>query len=131
MPTEQRYLLTVFHQAGRDERIVKGADGSRDYFTAEELEKACWSMLQSGAPEVGFFHADGTVGHAQVVESYIYRGPDWTLTADDGSEVVVKAGDWLGGLLLDDVAWDIKKAGRVSGVSIQGRARRRKIRSTP
>jgi hypothetical protein len=127
--TEQRYLLTVFHQAGPDPKIQKGLDGGRDYFTAEELEKACWSMLQSGVPEVGFFHGD-IVGHAQVVESYIYRGPDWTMTADDGSQVIVKAGDWLGGLLCDEIAWELKKSGRVGGVSIQGKAKRRK-RSMP
>lgn len=122
---EQRFLLTVAHQAGPDPRIVKGMDGRRDFFTPVELEKACWSMLQSGAPEVGLFHADGTVGHAQIVESYIYRGPEWVLEAVDGSSVVVKSGDWLVGMLCDEVAWNLYKSGRVTGVSIQGSAKRR------
>lgn len=122
---EQRFLLTVAHQAGPDPRIAKGADGGRDFFTEAELEKACWSMLLSGAPEVGLFHADGTVGHARIVESYIYRGEPWKLAAADGSEVVVKSGDWLVGMLCDEVAWDLYKSGRVAGVSIQGSARRR------
>ena len=123
-PAEQRYVLAVAYQAGMDERIVKGADGSRDFFTPAELEKAAWAFLD-GSPEVGIYHADGTTGHAQVVESYIYRGPDWLITATDGTEQVVKAGDWLLGLQLDGVAWQMHKSDQVNGVSIQGSAHRR------
>lgn len=123
----QRYLLAVAYQAGKDERIAKGLDGHRDYFTDAELEKAAWSLLQQGhVPEVGLFHADGTVGHAQIVESYVYRGPDWTLTAVDGSTQVIKSGTWLTGLLCDEVAWRMYETGQVSGVSLQGGARRRR-----
>lgn len=121
---EQRYLLTVAHQPGRDERITKGVDGQRDFFTGEQLERAAWTLLQGGAPEVGLYHVDGTVGHAQVVESYIYRGPDWVLKAADGSEQVVKAGTWLVGLQCDDVAWDLWKRRLVTGVSLQGVGKR-------
>lgn len=124
---EQRYLLAVAYQAGRDDRIVKGADGARDFFTETELEKAAWSLLnRDTTPQVGLYHVDGTVGHAQIVESYIYRGADWTLSAVDGTEQVVKAGDWLVGLLCDDVAWDLYKTRRVAGVSVQGTAKRRR-----
>lgn len=125
-PEEQRYVLGVAYQAGPDPRIAKGADGARDYFSADELEKAAFSFIPGGA-EVGLFHADGTVGHAQVVESYIYRGPDWDL----GDGVIVKAGDWLVGAILDDIAWDLYKSGHVTGWSPQGQARRRTPRSTP
>jgi hypothetical protein len=124
---EQRYLLTVGYQPGPDARITKGVDGSRDFFTEAELEKAAWSMLLSGVPEVGIAHENGTTGHARVVESYIYRGPDWTLTAVDGSEQVIKSGTWLVGLLCDEVAWRLHKDGLVGGTSIDGRARRRKV----
>jgi hypothetical protein len=125
---EQQYLLAVAYQAGRDDRIAKGLDGGRDYFTEAELEKAAWSLLnRDAAPEVGLYHADGTVGHARVVESYIYRGAPWTLTAVDGTEQVIKAGDWLIGLQCDDYAWQLYKTGLVQGVSLQGRARRRRV----
>lgn len=130
--TEQRYLLAVAHQHGRDEKITKGADGARDYFTEAELEKAAWSMLQQDtAPQVGLFHADGSCGHAAVVESYIWRGDPWTLTAVDGSTQVVKAGDWLVGLLCDEIAWDLYKSGHVAGVSLQGVAKRRRRTTRP
>ena len=120
---EQRYVLGIAYQAGNDPKIAKGADGARDYFTPEELEKAAWSFLPGGA-EVGLFHADGTGGHAQVVESYVYRGPDWDL----GDGVIVKAGDWLVGAILDDVAWDLHKRGLITGWSPQGTGKRRKAR---
>lgn len=116
----QRYVLGVAYQAGPDPRIKRGADGGRDYFTAEELEKAAWSFLRNG-PSVGLFHGpESTVGHADVVESYVYRGPDWALDEN----VIVKNGDWLIGAILDDVAWDLYKSGRVTGWSPQGSARR-------
>ena len=116
---DQRFVMGIAYQAGRDPRIQKGADGGRDYFTPEELEKAAWSFLRNG-PVTGTFHVDGTEGAATVVESGIYRGPDW----DTGTGVVVKAGDWIVGAILDEPAWRLYKAGRVTGWSPQGQARR-------
>ena len=123
MPDEQHYVLGIAYQAGPDPRISKGADGGRDYFTAAELEKAAWSFLANGAPQVGVGHVDGTTGAAQVVESYIYRGPDWDL----GDGIVAKSGDWLIGAILDDHAWQLHKSGRLNGWSPQGTARRRRV----
>lgn len=120
----QRYLLTVAYQPGKDARIQKGIDGHRDFFTPAELEKAAWSLMLGDKPQVGIYHADGTCGHAQIVESYIYRGPDWTLTAVDGSTQVIKSGYWLTGLLCDEIAWGMYERGEVAGVSPQGAARR-------
>lgn len=116
---EQRYVLGIAYQAGPDPRIQRGADGGRDYFSPEELEKAAWSFLRNGAA-VGIEHVDGTEGHAQVVESYVYRGPDW----DVGNDVIVKSGDWLVGAVLDETAWQLYKDGKVTGWSPQGTARR-------
>ncbi|MCX4750909.1 XkdF-like putative serine protease domain-containing protein [Kitasatospora sp. NBC_01287] len=123
---EQRYLLGVAYQAGPDPRIQRGADGGRDYFSADELEKAAWSFLPGGA-EVGLFHGpEETVGHFTVTESYIYRGPDW----DVGDGTIVKAGDWLLGGICDETAWRLYKSGRITGFSPQGQARRITRRST-
>lgn len=124
MTDEQRYVLGIAYQAGRDERITKGADGARDFFTAVELEKAAWRFMADGPRDVGLFHMDGTEGHARVVESFIYRGPDWTV-----GDTVVKAGDWLIGAVLDEVAWTLYKDGHISGFSPQGTAKRRKART--
>lgn len=123
---EQQYVLGIAYQAGPDPRIQRGADGGRDWFTAEELEKAAWGYLRNG-PQSGLFHGpDSTLGHAEIVESYVYRGPDWDL----GNDVVVKSGDWLVGAILDDVAWQLYKSGRVTGWSPQGSARRITHRSS-
>lgn len=126
---EQRFLLTIGYQAGQDPRIQRGADGYRDYFTPEELEKAAWSLLRSGAPTCGLFHLDGTEGAAEIVESMIWRADPWLIKAVDGTEVTVKSGDWLAGLLLDPAAWDLYKRGKVGGVSPQGAAKRRRSSS--
>lgn len=122
MAEPQRYVLGIAHQAGPDPRIQRGADGGRDFFSAEELEKAAWNFLAKGR-EIGLFHGpESTVGAADVVESYVYRGPDWDL----GNGTVVHKGDWLIGAVLDEPAWDLYKSGRITGWSIQGAARRRR-----
>lgn len=125
MPEEQRFILGLAYQCGADPRIQKGADGGRDYFTAEELEKACHTYIPGGA-QVGLFHLDGTEtrGYMTVTESYIYRGPPW----DQGNGVVIKSGDWLIGGICDPIAWDLVKTGKVTGFSPQGVARRRRVR---
>jgi hypothetical protein len=121
--SDQRYVLGIAYQAGPAETIAKGLDGARDMFTAAELEKACWSYLGDGGQQIGLHHVDGTIGAARVVESYIYRGPDWDL----GEGVVVKSGDWLVGAILDEPAWAMWKAGKITGLSPQGVAKRRKV----
>lgn len=116
---EQRFVLGIAYQAGRADSITKGADGARDYFPPEELEKAAHAYAR-GDRSIGLFHIDGTEGHAEVVESYIYRGPDWLV-----GDVIVKSGDWLIGAVLDEPAWQLYKADKITGWSPQGRARRR------
>jgi hypothetical protein len=114
-----RYVLAIAYQAGPDQRIQTGADGARDYFAPEELEKAAWGFMQ-GPREIGLYHEDGTEGHAEVVESYIYRGPDWEINGE-----IVHAGDWLLGLILDPAAWEMYQNDEITGLSPQGSAKRR------
>ena len=118
MSDPQRYVLGIAYQAGPDPRIEEGKDGGRDYFTPVELEKAAWRFLAK-EHTVGLFHADGTEGSADVVESYIYRGPDWPVV-----DVIVKSGDWLLGAILDEDSWALYKAGKIDGWSPQGTGRR-------
>lgn len=124
----QRYVLGIAYQAGPDPRIAKGQDGGRDFLTPESLEQAAWEFIANG-PRVGMFHLDGTEtggdgeATATVVESYIWRGPDWDL----GSGVVAKSGDWLLGAVLSPAAWDMYQRGLITGWSPQGVAKRRKF----
>lgn len=121
--TERRYTLTVAYPANKPDAAV-AADGYRDFASKAAVEDAAWSYLAK-SPSVGLWHADGTDGSGTVVESYIYRGPDWTVKAADGSEHTVTAGDWLLGIQWGEQAWQDVKTGRIGGVSMQGRAERR------
>ena len=127
---EKRYVLGVVYPAGHRDHLVKGADGRLDVISPEVLEKAAWGYLRGGA-KTGVMH--GTryglprADEATVVESYVYRGPDWRVQTA-GREVVVKAGDWLIGAILSEKAWDAAKRGVYDGWSPQGVARRRAIR---
>lgn len=122
---EQRYTLAVAYPAMKPD-VSKAQDGHRDFMAPDALEETAWRYMAKSR-ELGLCHVDGTEGHGTVVESYVYRGPDWTVKAADGSEQVIKAGDWLLGVIWDQPAWAEIKAGRFGGMSPQGMARR----STP
>lgn len=120
----QKFCLGIAYTAGADPRIAKGLDGGRDVFSESELERACWSFMLSGQQH-GMFHADGTEGAARPVENYIYRNPiPWVVAPD----LIVHKGDWVLGALLEDKPWEIVQAGKATGWSMQGTARRRPIR---
>ncbi len=120
---ERRYTLGLAYPANRAD-VGKAQDGFRDFVGTDALEEAAWSFLRKGG-KVGLQHRDGTEGHGEVAESYIYRGPDWHIKASDGSEQVIKAGDWLLSVVWDTPTWELIKAGGLNGFSPQGKARRR------
>jgi hypothetical protein len=119
---ESRYTLTVAYPANKPD-VAVARDGNRDFANKQEVEKAAWNYL-TNSQNVGLWHENGTDGAGRVVESYIYRGPDWTIKAD-GNEYVVKAGDWLTGIIWDEPGWQLIKEGKIGGVSMQGKAQRR------
>jgi Putative phage serine protease XkdF len=114
----KRYTLSVGYPADTPDKAV-ARDGHLDFANAEEVEKAAWGYLRNYR-EVGAMHADGTEGAGELVESYIYRGPDWQ-TGDQ----VVKSGDWLIGVIWDEPTWDAIQKGELGGTSMQGGAERR------
>lgn len=116
---EARYTLGVAYPANKPD-VGKAADGFRDFAGEEALEKAAWSFMHNGG-RIGLDHRKGTDGAGHVVESYIYRGPDWP--QENG--YVVKAGDWLLGVVWEPDAWVAIKSGQRTGFSPQGGARRR------
>lgn len=108
---EQRYTLGVAYPANR-------IDAHGDYTTAAELERAAWQFMrrvQMGKAGIGLMHQPGTDGAGTVVESYIYRGPTWQI-----GEQVVEPGDWLLGVIWDEMAWARIRRGEITGYSIQG-----------
>lgn len=125
---ERRYTLGVAYAANLPD-IGKAVDGFRDFMSPEALELAAWRFLAKGA-EVGILHKNGTEGHGVVVESYIYRGPDWEIETLDRRgrmvKAVVKAGDWLVGAIWDEMTWAAWKSGQLGSYSPQGRVKRRR-----
>ncbi|GMA49331.1 hypothetical protein GCM10025857_06880 [Alicyclobacillus contaminans] len=115
---EQHYTLGVAYPADK-------VDAHGEFTTAEELERTAWHWMAQHR-RIGIQHQDGTEGHGIPVESYIYRGPDWKV-----GDQVVKAGDWLLGVVWDDAAWLLIKRGILTGYSIQGDAFRKKVAAPP
>jgi len=102
-------------------------DGHDEFMSPEEVEKTAWDYARNHR-RVGFFHVDGTETHAEVVESYIYRGPDWVTTDIDGNEQVIKSGTWMLGGILDEPGFGLVLKRKADGWSMDGLARRRKYR---
>jgi hypothetical protein len=117
----QRYTLHCAYPANKCDVSV-AADGYRDFISPSALEKSAWDFIKS--PEVGLWHAEGTSGSGTVCESYIYRGPDWEIGTK--GTYVVKAGDWMVGIIWSKETWPLVLQGKVNGVSMQGRAQRQR-----
>lgn len=119
---ESQFTLGVAYPVNKLD-VKQARDGRRDFASHEVVERAAWDwMLKS--QDIGLFHENGTSGHGTVVESSVYRGPDWLVKSADGTEQTIVAGDWLMGTLWDDPAWSLVKSLYVRGYSPQGRARR-------
>jgi hypothetical protein len=121
---ERRYGLYMAYPANKPD-IAVAKDGCKDFAGPDAIEDAAWSYL-SKSSKVGLWHQDGTEGAGDVVESYIYRGPDWVIKAADDSEQTVKSGDWLVGIRWSEDTWPAARDGRIGGVSMQGKATRQK-----
>jgi hypothetical protein len=120
---ESRYTLGLAYPAMRAD-VSRAADGHRDFVGAEALEKCAWEWMRKSG-DIGLFHREGTSGHATVVESYIYRGPDWhQVSPVDEKSYLVKSGDWMLGTVWDEYGWQLVKAGLVKGWSPEGGAKR-------
>lgn len=121
---EQRFTLGLAYPALSPD-VAKAMDGHRDFASAELVEKAAWGYMADHR-EVGLIHFTPDSAAGTVVESYVYRGPDWCCKAVDGSEQMILAGDWLLGTVWTPPAWAAIKSGQVDGLSVVGSARRRK-----
>ena len=119
---ERRFTLALAYPADKAD-VAVAQDKHRDFASKDATERAAWNYMKSRT--VSLSHAEGTDGAGEVVESYVYRGPDWALKAVDGSEVTIRAGDWLLGTIWTPGAWEQIKAGDVRGMSPEGKAQRR------
>jgi hypothetical protein len=122
----QRYTLGVCYPSsgeGSDE-----ADFHGDVMRSEELEKSAWGFMDKAAADrVGLMHKAGTSGSGRVVESYIWRGPAWTMKDVSGQEQEVTPGSWMLGVVWEPEAWGAIKRGEINGYSLQGAARKEAV----
>jgi hypothetical protein len=116
---ELQYTLVCVYPADKAD-VAVAADGHRDFASKGAVREAAWNFLRKGG-NVGLAHADGTDGAGTIVESFLWPGDDWATK----SGYVVKGGDWMAGIVWDDPAWELVKAGKIGGVSMQGSAKRR------
>lgn len=131
---ERRYTLHVAYPADKAD-IAVALDGHRDFASKAVVQDAAWNYMRNYRA-VGAFHtpeqaaeAGATLkaaGAAELVESYIYQGPDWVIKAVNGSEVTIKAGDWMAGFIWSPDDWELVKAGKIGGISVEGKAKRRR-----
>jgi hypothetical protein len=113
----KRFVWGVAYPADR-------VDGHGEFMSATELEQVAWDYCKKSR-QVGFYHADGTTSHGEVVESSIWRGPDWTTKDIDGNEQVIKSGDWVLGVQFDEPGFEQVVSERANGWSIDGLMKRR------
>ena len=116
-PNPKRFVLGCAYPAAR-------GDGHKEWASAETLEATAWNYAKQHRL-VGFYHADGTVTHGDLVESYIHRGEPWVTKALDGTAQTIFPGDWMIGVQFDDVGFEQIVSEAVDGFSIDGVARRR------
>jgi len=116
---KQKYTLGAVYAPGE-------VDFHGDTMTEEELEKAAWSFAQKDklTGRVGLMHKSGTDGAGKVVESYIYRGPEWKFKDTSGREQTIVPGTWMLGTVWNDEGWQMIQRGAVTGYSLQGVARK-------
>lgn len=118
---ERQYTLGLAYPAMKPD-VGVGKDGYKDFISQDNLEEAAWNWMANHR-QINLFHESNTTGHGTVVESYIWRGPDWNITSPvDNSFYRIVYGDWLLGAIWDDYAWGLIKKGLVNGWSPEGTA---------
>jgi hypothetical protein len=119
---EQRYTLTVVYPCSG--KGTPEPDFHGDIMSEVELEKSAWGFMEKGTDRIGLMHRPGTSGAGKVVESYIWRAPEWKVKDMGGNEQSVSPGDWVMGIVWTPEAWTAIKNGQITGVSLQGAARK-------
>ena len=116
---KQRYTLGAVYAPGE-------VDFHGDTMTEAELEKAAWAFAKKDGltKRVGLQHQSGTDGAGDIVESYIYRGPEWKFKDTKGNAQTIVPGTWMLGTVWTPEAWTKIERGAVNGYSLQGVARK-------
>ena len=128
---EERFTLNLIYPADKAD-VAKAIDGHRDFASKAVVRKAAHDFIRNHG-RVGTFHTAYTgqgieEGAADMVQNFIWPDevPDWAIKCVDGSEVIIKSGDWLGGFIWTPDWWELVKAGQLNGISPEGKVKRRK-----
>jgi hypothetical protein len=114
---ELRYVLGVVLEP-------ESVDGQGDVYSADEIRRTAWGYM-TNFRNVGLMHKGLVNGKVQLVESWI---APCDLTVES---TAIKAGSWLMGLhVADDTIWQDVKAGRLTGLSIGGFAKKDPVASS-
>lgn len=120
----RRYTLAVAYPADRAD-VGVARDGHRDFVSKEVLQDAAWAYMRNFR-KVGAWHSEDSGDAGEPVESFLWPdgAPDWQ---PEGSDYVVKSGDWLLGVVWSPEAWADIEQGRMRGMSPQGTAQRTRV----
>lgn len=125
--------VEILKAGSDDERYVLGfvlrkdtVDKQKDIYDAKAIRGAMTTFMVNGHTQ-GIFHREAAGKRTLLIENY--QAPaDFTISKGEtsrGTDVQVKAGDWLQGWLIpDDGLWAAVKAGKLTGFSIGGWAKR-------
>jgi len=126
---ERRYTFGVVYKASTE--TDKSLDAHKEYVSADELEKALWKYVQSGDRNIYLQHgqlkAIGMMPVGEWVEIV-----HWPYETDakfilPGQETITRkipAGSVYMGVIWNEEAWPLVKAGKIRGFSFGGRARK-------
>jgi 2'-5' RNA ligase len=114
---ERRYTFTPLYVPG-------ALDSHGEWVTADDLQTAVWEFMRTGNRVVNAQHAEGTVA-GEVVEmvSWPFEATVDMMDADgELTTVTLPPGTVYQGTVWEPWAWKAIKAGKITGVSLQGGA---------
>ncbi len=115
---EHRYTLGPVYVPFRE-------DAHKEFTDADTLQKALWNWVRKGDRRIFIQHSDKVAG--EMVEALTWPFPieaDLEVPNQGITKQVFPADTPFLGVVWEDWAWDLVKAGELRGYSIGGRARR-------
>ena len=115
---EHRYTLGPVYVPDR-------ADAHQEFTDADTLQKALWDWVRKGDRRIFIQHSEKVAG--EMVEALTWPFPieaDMEVPNQGVTKQVFPADTPFLGVVWEDWAWDLVKAGELRGYSIGGRARR-------
>ena len=115
---ERRYTLGPVYIPGT-------IDAHGDYTDTETLQKALWGWIRKGDRSIRLQHTRKRAGEMVEILTWPFEvTAKMQVPGEEDSDVTFPADTPFMGVVWEDWAWDLVKAGELRGYSIGGRARR-------